>query len=146
MPRTGRPPKPLEAKRRTGRTSTTDSGGRKLPAKGALAVVPSTEPELVDLDAASVMGRILSDGVAWLGKTDTVGLVMLRETLEERTEVRDRALAGSSEARRELRALNAEVITLMSRLGFDPAARAQLGLAEVKAQSKLEELRRGRKD
>lgn len=141
----GRPPKPLEQKRKTGRTSTTDSGGRKLPQKGNLAVVPATEPELVDLDASSVMDRILGEGVAWLGQTDTVALVMLREALEERRDVRDRAMAGSSEARKELRELDKQIISQLSVLGFDPSARARLGLAEVQARSKLEELKRGRK-
>ena len=141
----GRPSKPLEQKRRTGRTPTTDSGGRKLPTRGALAVVPTTEPSLVELDAASVMTRILSDGVTWLANTDSVGLVMLREALEERTEVRERALGGSTEARKELRELDKQIISQLALLGFDPSARARLGLAEVAARSKLEELRRGRK-
>lgn len=145
MPRTGRPSKPLEQKRRTGRTPTTDSGGRKLPQQGTLAIVATTEPELVDLDAYSVMDRILAEGVAWLGMTDTVALVMLREALEERTEVRARALAGSSEARKELRELDKQVISQLSLLGFDPAARSRLGLAEVQTRSKLEELKHGRK-
>lgn len=135
MARTGRPPKPVEQHKKAG-TYRPDRHGTR----SALAVVAATEPALVDLDAAGVMDRILANGVSWLAETDTVALVMLREALQERTEVRDRALNGSTEARRELRELDKQIIGQLSALGFDPAARSRLGLAEVKTRSKLEEL------
>jgi hypothetical protein len=48
---------------------------------------------------------------------------------------------SSTEARKQLRELNKEISDWLSVLGFDPSARARLGLAEVKAMSKLEDLR-----
>lgn len=136
MPRTGRPPKPIEDHKRTGTYRPGRHGGR-----GALAPVPSTEPTLNELPAEDVMSRVLRDGVVWLAQTDSVALAMLREALEERAGVRERALGGSAEARRELRDLDKQIIGQLSALGFDPAARSRLGLAEVKAKSKLQELR-----
>jgi hypothetical protein len=47
---------------------------------------------------------------------------------------------ASSESRRQLRELNKEISEWLSMLGFDPAARSRLGLAEVKAQSVLEKM------
>lgn len=136
MPGRGRPPKPVEDHKRTGTFRPHRHGER-----GGLAAVPSTPPDLVELPAADVMGRILQDGVVWLASTDTVALALVREALEERADVRERALGGSSEARRELRELDKQIISQLSALGFDPAARSRLGLAEVKARSKLEDLR-----
>ena len=66
---------------------------------------------------------------------------MLQSLLEERKPLRADALAGSTEARKALRDLDRQLIPLLGELGFNPAARARLGLAEVKTQSKLEELR-----
>jgi hypothetical protein len=55
-----------------------------------------------------------------------------RETLEERQSLRAAVLAGHGD-RKELRALDKQVIEMLSALGFDPTARSRLGLAEVKA-------------
>lgn len=134
MPRTGRPPKPVEQHKRTG-TYRPDRHGSNL------AVVPAVEVALPELDPASVMDRILGDGTSWLAMTDSVALAMLREALEERREVRERAVLGSVEARRELRELDKQIIGQLSVLGFDPSARARLGLAEVKRVSTLDNLR-----
>lgn len=141
MPRTGRPPRPVEQHKRSG-TYRPDRHG-----KTALAVVAPTEPALSELDPASVLDRVLATGAAWLAETDTVALALMREAIEERGDVRERALGGSVEARRELRELDKQIIGQLSVLGFDPAARARLGLAEVQAQSTLQKLqtRRGAK-
>jgi hypothetical protein len=131
----GRPPRPLEEKRRTG-----NPGHRRLPAEGSLAPVPPVELSVFELDPKATMERVLEVGVVWLGQTDAVALAMLRESLAERTTVRERAMAGSSEARKELRELDKQIIGQLSTLGFDPAARARLGVAEVKRASALESL------
>jgi P27 family predicted phage terminase small subunit len=39
----GRPPKPLEQRRRTGRSSTRDSGGRKLPSGATVTALPGAD-------------------------------------------------------------------------------------------------------
>lgn len=136
----GRPPKPVEQKRRLG-----NPGKRAMPTHGSLAAVPSAGSEVPDLDPHATLEQILSDGAVWLASTDRVALAMLREALEERSQLREVLLATQSlDVRKALRDLDKQIISQLSVLGFDPAARARLGLAEVKAQSTLEKLREAR--
>jgi hypothetical protein len=137
---TGRPPKPVEQKRRTG-----NPGKRALPKAGDLAPVPAVTSEPADLDPADTFSAVLEDGRVWLARTDAVGLSLLRESLEERAELRAAVMAGgAAEDRKALRDLDKQIVSHLSALGFDPSARARLGLAEVKAATTLEKLRRGR--
>ena len=133
----GRPPKPVEQKRRTG-----NPGKRALPSSGSLAVVPAVEPAPLERPAAEIFGQVLSDGVHWLAVTDSPTLVILREQLEEREVLRAIVLEhGRADDRKALRDLEKAIRESLSACGFDPAARTRLGLAEVKAKSKLEEIR-----
>jgi phage terminase small subunit len=86
----------------------------------------------------------MADGVNWLARTDAPALALLRSMLEEREGLRDLAFQGSNESRKALRDLDKQIVSLLSNLGFDPAARARLGLAEVKTKSVLEQLREKR--
>lgn len=136
MARTGRPPKPLEQHKRTGTWNATRHGKRQ----GAeLAAVEPVASEPYEHDAADVFAEIMQSGAPWLARTDAVRLAMLRQSLEERARLVPVA-EGSTEARKQLRELNKEISEWLSLLGFDPAARARLGLAEVKAASALEKL------
>jgi len=139
MARTGRPPKPIEEHKRTGTYNATKHG----PRNGLAAVAP-IEPAAVspfERDALAVLDEVLELGVHWLARTDAPSLVMLRDMLEERGPLRVGAMAGSTEDRKALRDLDKQIMSLLADLGFNPAARSRLGLAEVKAKSKLEELR-----
>lgn len=136
MARTGRPPKPIEQKRRTG-TLRAD----RMPT-GNLAVLPAVTPEPVDLDPADAMAHVLGHGAPWLASTDSPKLALLRETFEERTQVRALVMAGAGkEMRKDLRDIDKQIQSLLSELGFDPSARSRLGLAEVTAASKLAGIR-----
>ncbi len=139
MARTGRPPKPIEEHKRTGTYNATKHG----PRNGLAAVAP-IEAAVVEQEprsVADVMEQVLAEGVHWLARTDAPSVMMLRDMLVERETLRVGALAGSTEDRKALRELDKQVMTLLADLGFNPAARSRLGLAEVKAKSKLEELR-----
>lgn len=125
------PPKPIEQKRRQG-TYRAD----RDPSRGNLAAVPAIPAEMHDLAPSEAMERILSAGVHWLASTDAMKVGLLREALEDYERIR---AAGASA--KDVREARAEVAKLLSDLGFDPTARARLGLAEVKAMSKLEELK-----
>jgi hypothetical protein len=131
--RTGRPPKPVEQHRRTG---TFDASRHN---RGALAAVEAVDAKPFELEAADVFADIMAAGAPWFARTDGIRLSMLRESLEERSRLLPLA-ESSSEARKQLRDLNKEISEWLSLLGFDPAARTRLGLAEVKARSKFEEL------
>jgi hypothetical protein len=129
----GRPPKPVEQHRRTGTFNAAKHN------RGALAPVEPVAREPFEHDASDVFAEIMSTGAPWFARTDAIRLAMLRQSLEERARLLPLA-ESSSEARKQLRELNREISEWLSLLGFDPAARARLGLAEVKAQSKFEEL------
>ena len=136
MARTGRPPKPLEQHKRTGTWNATRHGKRQ---GAAIAAVEPVASEPYEHDAAQVFEEIMASGSPWLARTDAVRLAMLRQSLEERARLLPIA-EGSTEARKQLRDLNKEISEWLSLLGFDPTARARLGLAEVKAASTLEKL------
>jgi hypothetical protein len=132
----GRPPKPIEHHQRVGRANgTKKADGRPI---GVLAVVPQLKPVPL-LDPKATLEQVVTEGY-WLAYTDAAAVALLRESLEERAVVRQRAMAGSSEARKELRDLDKQIISQLSALGFDPTARARLGVAEVTRVSKLADL------
>ncbi len=135
MPRTGRPSKPLEQKRALG-----NPGKRRLPSGAELAVVSPVERGPLELRAGEIFDLTLHEGVSWLGRTEAPALVLLREQLEERQGLRDAVLAGTGD-RKQLRELEKQIWTAYAELGFTAASRSRLGLAEVKAASKLEALR-----
>lgn len=140
MARTGRPPKPIEQKRSLG-----NPGKRALGNGGTLAAVALVPIEPVELQPAETLDIVLAAGSAWLASSDTLACAMLRESLEERAVLRDLVMqTQSTDARKALRDLDKQIINQLSLLGFDPAARSRLGLAEVKAASTLEKLRQAR--
>jgi hypothetical protein len=140
MAQRGRPPKPVEQKKREG----TYRKDRDASA-GNLAVVPAVAVPTHELAPLDVFDRVVEYGRGWLAETDGWKLSMLRELLEERQELRDDVLAGKGN-RKDLRDLDKQIMDLGSQMGFDPAARTRLGLAEVKAANKLEELRARREN
>lgn len=104
-----------------------------------MVAVEAVELEPVFKPAADLFVEIMQAGSAWFAKSDSVQLAMLRESLEERERLLPVA-ESSTEARKQLRELNREIADWLTQLGFNPTARARLGLAEVKAASTLEKL------
>lgn len=135
MARPGRPPKPIEEHKRTGTYNATRHK------RGALAIVEPVAKLPHEFSAREAFEQIMADGVHWLGRTDAAALCICRSMLEEREELHAAAIAGSTESRKMLRDLDKQLLSLMGQLGFDPASRSRLGLAEVKTKSVLEGLR-----
>lgn len=129
----GRPPKPIEAHKKTGTFNATRHK------RGALAAVAPVDQAPHDRSPAELFTEIMDAGSAWFARTDGIQLSMLRESLEERARLVPVA-ESSTEARKQLRELNREIADWLTALGFNPTARARLGLAEVKAASTLEKL------
>jgi hypothetical protein len=129
----GRPPKPVEQHRRTG----TFNAGKHN--RGPLVAVAEVDQAPHDKSPADLFTEIMDAGSAWFARTDGIQLSMLRESLEERARLVPVA-ESSTEARKQLRELNREIADWLTALGFNPTARARLGLAEVKAASTLEKL------
>ena len=138
------PPKPIEVKRKLG-----NPGQRALPhSSETILIEPISdlpEPHRQLFDAGlELWNRTWSMGQLWISpKTDIELLLMTCEMLDER--VRLRAYVWNNpEAWRErkaLRELEKNITNSLSLLGFTPTDRSRLGVAEVKAKSKLEELR-----
>lgn len=136
----GRPPVPTEVKRKRG-TARKD----RTPNLTSLAVVPAIEVAPVDLPPDTTLDAIFDAGRAWLAASDVTAMALLRESLEERAVLRALVMqTQSTDARKALRDLDKQIIGQLSLLGFDPSARSRLGLAEVKAATTLEKLRKSR--
>ncbi len=81
-------------------------------------------------------------GSTWLKETDLELLQVVCEQLDERDILRVFVLENIEawHERAALRVLERDLSDNLKELGFTPTARQKLGIAEVKAQSKLEEL------
>jgi len=87
--------------------------------------------------------EVFGVGELWVSpKTDTQLLQMVCELLDRREILREEFLADPTERKVNMSLLETEKLiqSSLSLLGFTPSDRSKLGLAEVKAKSKLEEL------
>jgi hypothetical protein len=83
--------------------------------------------------------------MSWLSQSSDYWLVLMTsEALCEREALRELVLAepDNPKLRSGLRELERQIVSNLGLLGFSPSDRARLGLAEVKKESKLEELLR----
>lgn len=143
MPTRGRPPKPTEQKRLAG-----NPGKRALPKQGEMVLLKSAyeipEPHRPLLSAGKQLWeRIWGMGSNWLSPdTDVDLLLMTCELLDERWNLRIQVMQNNRpDERKALRELDRQLVANLSLLGFTPTDRSRLGVAEVKRQSKLEELK-----
>lgn len=136
----GRPPKPAELKRKLG-----NPGKRKLE-KPAAVLEPAPRGRVVAPGHLGERGlafwaRAWGEAVVWLSpQTDYDAVVMAAEMFDEREKLRRRPGGNKGADRIRLRELDKELRSLLAELGFTPAARTKLGLAEVRAQNALDEL------
>ena len=135
------PAKPVELKRKLG-----NPGKRAMPGEGELMTIESgfREP-LRPLGEAGqqLWDEIYMVGGMWISpRSDTQLLQMTCELLDRREILREEFLADPTERKVNMSLLETEKLiqTSLSLLGFTPSDRSRLGLAQVKAKSKLEEL------
>ena len=135
------PAKPIELKRKLG-----NPGKRAMPGEGELMTIEAgfREP-LRPLGEAGqqLWDEIYMVGGMWISpRSDTQLLQMCCELLDRREILREEFLADPTERKVNMSLLETEKLiqTSLSLLGFTPSDRSRLGLAEVKAKSKLEEL------
>lgn len=122
---------PIEERKRLGNPQ-----HRPIPGGTNLAAVPALDVRAWDLPPDAALERVLAAGVLWLAETDGVEVSLLREAL--------RAVAEADSLRNRLEAIKLASM-LLSELGFTPSARSRLGLAEVKAMSRLEAMQRAKR-
>lgn len=138
----GRPPKPIEQKRLLG-----NPGKRALPDQNEVVLldkvseVPEPPRPLLKY-GQELWDRVWGMGANWISdKTDIELLMMTCEMIDERWNLRVKVMQNDdARMRRGLRELDRQIVSNLSLLGFTPSDRSRLGVAEVKARSKLEEL------
>ena len=140
----GRPSKPTEIKRKLG-----NPGQRKLPDQSQVQlfdpVVSVPEPARPLLKyGREFWDKVWLNGLQWISvNTDSELLLMTCELIDERWNLRVRVMQSNDwRERRALRELDSRLISNLSLMGFTPADRSKLGVAEVKAISKMEALKR----
>lgn len=140
----GRPPKPTEVKRKLG-----NPGGRKLPDQKQIQMfepvssLPEPARPLLKY-GREFWDKVWLNGLQWISvNTDSELLLMTCELVDERWNLRVRVMQSNDwRERRALRELDDRIIRNLSLMGFTPADRSRLGVAEVKAISKMEALKR----
>jgi len=139
----GRPAKPIEQKRLLG-----NPGKRALPDENSVVLLPQVEsvpepPRPLLKYGQQLWDRVWGLGATWISdKTDLELLVMTCEMVDERWNLRIKVMqTDEPRLRRGLRELERQIVSNLSLLGFSPTDRSKLGVAEVKAMSKLDELR-----
>lgn len=161
MAPTGRPPKPIEVKRRTG-----NPGKRPLPARATTALVPAEGippvPIKLKKPGRTTWAMVWDGARSWLSlKLDGIRVETVCRLVDEIAELEATitklgwllsepivtpagAVVGEkvvpNPAVRMLRDAEKQLDRELSALGFDPTSRSRLGLAEVKKQSILESL------
>ena len=139
----GRPVIPNEIKRLKG-TLRAD----RLPSNSPLVSLVEPleapiEPLGLSEQAVAFWGSVW--GCNWIShKSDYYLVLLTAEAISEREALRDLVAREpeNSKARSGLRELERQIISQLALLGFSPSDRARLGIAEVKKESKLEELLR----
>jgi len=135
------PPKPIEQKRKLG-----NPGRRPLPDEQATIALPSgyvDPPRPLEFAGQQLWDAAFKHGGTWISSNTDVPLLLITcEQLDRREELRS-ALAEAGMDRQLIMSINETEKLISSNLGllgFSPADRTRLGLAEVKTQSKLQEL------
>jgi hypothetical protein len=138
----GRPPKPVEQKRLLG-----NPGKRALPKQDQMILLAPAdappEPTRPLLKyGQELWDRVWGMGASWLSdQTDLELLMMTCEMIDERWNLRVKVLQSDDHRlRRGLRELDRQIVSNLSLLGFTPTDRGRLGVAEIKARSRIQEL------
>ena len=135
------PARPIEMKKKLG-----NPGKRAMPAEGTLMQIEGgyRDPLRTLGEAGYQLWReVFEVGGLWISaRTDIHLLQMVCELLDRREILREEFLADPTERKINMSLLETEKLiqSSLSLLGFTPSDRSRLGLAEVKAKSKLEEL------
>lgn len=138
----GRPAKPIEQKRLLG-----NPGKRALPDESSIVLMQQIDsvpepPRPLLKYGNDLWERVWGMGATWISdKTDIELLLMTCEMVDERWNLRVKVMQNDdSRMRRGLRDLDRQIVSNLSLLGFTPSDRSRLGVAEVKAKTRLEEL------
>ena len=140
-------PKPLEQKRLSGRTPTTDSGGRPLPEASSVVALPMAPgipdpPVELKLEGRRFWERSWGIHITWVSPDSDMETVLQAARLVDDIADARESFRATHDVKygRLIVHLSESLRKCLSDLGFTPVARARLGVAEVKRVSALEEL------
>ena len=135
------PPKPIEQKRLLG-----NPGKRAMPSSDStITLFAGSREPLAPLGEAGqkLWDAVFEEGELWISpRTDVALLQVVCELLDRREVLKQEWLADPTSRPVNMSLLETEkmIQSCLSLLGFTPTDRSRLGVAEVKAKSKLEEL------
>lgn len=138
------PGKPAEIKRKLG------SKGYEKPVSGDVVLLPAVSQIPEPLKPLSESGLALWDrtwqrGYSWISANTDIQLLQITcEQLDERDILRSYVLENVEawHERSALRELEKSIRSNLSLLGFTPTDRMKLGVAEIKAETKMEQLKK----
>lgn len=137
------PAKPLEVKRALG-----NPGKRALPSVNDTISLQSgrVEPhQPLDWAGLLLWNRVFGAGQTWISPQSDVELLLLTcKQLDRQVILESKFVADPSDyhTHRQLLDLEVAIVRNLSLLGLTVDARSKLGLAEIKAESKMEQLRK----
>jgi P27 family predicted phage terminase small subunit len=145
----GRPPKPIEQKRKNG-----NPGKRSLPDLKNVIALPAIKGDapLHLSDAGQKMWADVRSMAPWIANTDAKLLIELCEKMDKKYELKEKLAAtdyvlftdkGYAYANPLFGMLNTvenDIVKLLSLLGLTPVDRSKLGVAEVTTKGKLAQL------
>ena len=137
------PAKPLEQKRALG-----NPGKRPLPdVNSTIALTAGRVEPHQPLDWAGLLlwNRVYGAGQTWISPQSDVELLLLTCKQLDRQIVLEQAFVASPNdyhVHRQLLDLEAAIVKNLGLLGLTVDARSKLGLAEIKAETKMEQLRK----
>ena len=141
------PAKPLETKRALG-----NPGQRKLPAIDSTISLSAgrVEPhQPLDWAGMLLWNRVFNQGQTWISpQTDVELLLLTCKQLDRQIVLEQAFVADPSDfhVHRQLLELENAIVSNLGKLGLTVDARSKLGLAEIKAESKLDALKRRQAD
>ena len=145
----GRPPKPVEQKRKNG-----NPGQRKLPDLKNVIALPQikNQPPIHLSESGKKIWLEIRELAPWIATTDGKLLVELCEKMDKKYELKEKLAAtdyvlftdkGYAYANPLFGMLNTvenDIVKLLSLLGLTPVDRSKLGVAEVTTKGKLAQL------
>lgn len=157
----GRPAKPVEQHRLAGNPSKKQLPDAPLPGEGLASAIGVPTPPMLGDDGLVLWNHVWVAGKSWLSpESDQTIVAMLCEAQDDYCLIRN--LLNSGEEPRfyitangqmvthplvtQLQNLRAQMTSWLAAIGFSPADRSRLGLAEVRVRDDLDELQRRRVD
>ena len=153
----GRPAKPLEVKRATGNPGQRPLPEAPLPGQGLSAGIPT--PPSLEEDGLILWYHVWTAGKTWLAtESDQTIITLLCQAQDEHESIRRQIASGEIERFyttangqmvthpmvTQLATLRTQMTAWLAAIGFSPADRSRLGLAEVRVRDELDELQRRR--